>query len=165
MKFKLIIDKNAEECITAVCHERTPIIDQIESIIQKESNDNSIVGYADDEFKTIEFESIEVIYVEGGLTLLCLPQLRAHHVPRHSYWLRRSAWPSALGGSVSRYGQVAFAGSHSILVSLPFAADGSRPCGTRHRWYYHPADTLAGMLSRVIAVLPQPACKTHAAGH
>ena len=34
VKFKLIIDKNAEECITAICHERSVIIDQIESIIK-----------------------------------------------------------------------------------------------------------------------------------
>ncbi|MBQ9847412.1 MAG: LytTR family transcriptional regulator [Clostridia bacterium] len=85
MKFKLIIDKNAEECITAVCHERTPIIDQIESIIQKESNDNSIVGYADDEFKTIEFESIEVIYVEGGKTFAVLDDKRTYRVKLRLY--------------------------------------------------------------------------------
>lgn len=85
MKFKLIIDKNAEECITAVCHERTPIIDQIESIIQKESNDNSIVGYADDGFKTIEFESIEVIYVEGGKTFAVLDDKRTYRVKLRLY--------------------------------------------------------------------------------
>lgn len=85
MKFKLIIDKNAEECITAVCHERTPIIDQIESIIQKESNDNSIIGYADDEFKTIEFESIEVIYVEGGKTFAVLDDKRTYRVKLRLY--------------------------------------------------------------------------------
>ena len=85
MKFKLIIDKNAEECITAVCHERTPIIDQIESIIQKESNDNSIVGYADDEFKTIEFESIEVIYVEEGKTFAVLDDKRTYRVKLRLY--------------------------------------------------------------------------------
>ena len=85
MKFKLIIDKNAEECITAVCHERTPIIDQIESIIQKESNDNGIVGYADDEFKTIEFESIEVIYVEGGKTFAVLDDKRTYRVKLRLY--------------------------------------------------------------------------------
>lgn len=85
MKFKLIIDKNAEECITAVCHERTPIIDQIESIIQKESNDNSIVGYADDEFKTIEFESIEVIYVESGKTFAVLDDKMTYRVKLRLY--------------------------------------------------------------------------------
>ena len=85
MKFKLIIDKNAEECITAVCHERTPIIDQIESIIQKESNDNSIIGYANDEFKTIEFESIEVIYVEGGKTFAVLDDKRTYRVKLRLY--------------------------------------------------------------------------------
>lgn len=85
MKFKLIIDKNAEECITAVCHERTPIIDQIESIIQKESNDNSIIGYADDEFKTIEFESIEVIYVEEGKTFAVLDDKRTYRVKLRLY--------------------------------------------------------------------------------
>ncbi|MBQ2295862.1 MAG: LytTR family transcriptional regulator [Clostridia bacterium] len=85
MKFKLIIDKNAEECITAVCHERTPIIDQIESIIQKESNNNGIVGYADDEFKTIEFESIEVIYVEGGKTFAVLDDKRTYRVKLRLY--------------------------------------------------------------------------------
>ena len=85
MKFKLIIDKNAEECITAVFHERTPIIDQIESIIQKESNDNSIIGYADDEFKTIEFESIEVIYVEEGKTFAVLDDKRTYRVKLRLY--------------------------------------------------------------------------------
>ncbi|MBQ9958698.1 MAG: LytTR family transcriptional regulator, partial [Clostridia bacterium] len=55
------------------------------SIIQKESNDNSIVGYADDEFKTIEFESIEVIYVEGGKTFAVLDDKRTYRVKLRLY--------------------------------------------------------------------------------
>ena len=85
MKFKLIIDKNAEECVTAICHERSAIIDQIESIIQNQSNDEGIIGYADDEFKKIEFENIEVIYVEGGKTFATLDDKRTYRIKLRLY--------------------------------------------------------------------------------
>lgn len=85
VKFKLIIDKNAEECITAVCHERSVIIDQIESIIQNENNDDGIIGYADDEFKKIEFENIQVIFVEGGKTFATLDDKRTYRIKLRLY--------------------------------------------------------------------------------
>ena len=85
MKFKLIIDKNAEECVTAVCRKRSAIIDQIESIIQNQSNDEGIIGYTDDEFKKIEFENIEVIYVEGGKTFATLDDKRTYRIKLRLY--------------------------------------------------------------------------------
>lgn len=85
MKFKLIIDKNAEECVTAVCHERSDIIDQIELIIQKESNDDGIIGYADDEFKKIGLENIEVIFIEDGKTFAVLDDKRTYRIKLRLY--------------------------------------------------------------------------------
>lgn len=48
MKFKLVINKDAEEEITAVVHERTEMIDAIEHLVIHEGNLEELYGYDKD---------------------------------------------------------------------------------------------------------------------
>lgn len=63
MKYKLIIDKNADEEIIAIVHEPSSLTQQIENLICSYSGADSIVGYNDGEMRKLEFREIECITV------------------------------------------------------------------------------------------------------
>lgn len=66
MKFRLIIDNEKDEEIVATVHERTPLIDELESLISKHTD--RIPGYSDDEIKMLSFSDIECVTVLDGRT-------------------------------------------------------------------------------------------------
>jgi len=63
MKYKLIIDKNAEEEITAVVHAPSSLTQQIENLICTFSGADSIIGLRDEEIRKLAFGEIECITV------------------------------------------------------------------------------------------------------
>lgn len=63
MKFKLIIDKDAEEEITAVVHAPSSLTREIENIVNNFSGTDSIMGYREEELRKLSFEEIECITV------------------------------------------------------------------------------------------------------
>ena len=63
MKYKLIIDKNAEEEIIAVVHAPSSLTQQIENLVRSFSGADSIMGYRDDEMRKLLFEEIECITI------------------------------------------------------------------------------------------------------
>ena len=63
MKYKLIIDKNAEEEIIAIVHSPSSLTQQIENLVCSFSGADSIMGYMDDEIRKLEFREIECITV------------------------------------------------------------------------------------------------------
>ena len=63
MKYKLIIDKNAEEEIIAIVHAPTSLTQQIENLVFSFSGADSIMGYRNDEIRKLEFGDIECITV------------------------------------------------------------------------------------------------------
>ena len=63
MKYKLIIDKDAEEEITAVVHAPSSLTEQIENLICSFSGADSIMGYREDEMRKLQFEEIECITI------------------------------------------------------------------------------------------------------
>ena len=63
MKYKLIIDKNVEEEITAVVHAPSSLTRQIEDLILSYSGTDSLMGYRDDGMRKLAFEDIECITV------------------------------------------------------------------------------------------------------
>ena len=58
MKYKLIIDKNAEEQITATVHAPSALTEQIENLVCSFSGVDSVVGYKDDEMRRLTFGEI-----------------------------------------------------------------------------------------------------------
>ena len=63
MKYKLIIDKNAEEEIIAVVHSPSALTQQIENLVCSFSGTDSILGYRDDRMRKLAFSEIECITV------------------------------------------------------------------------------------------------------
>ena len=63
MKYKLIIDKNADEEIIAIVHEPSSLTQQIENLICSYSGTDSIMGPKDDEMRKLTFQEIECITV------------------------------------------------------------------------------------------------------
>ena len=63
MKFKLIIDKDAEEEIVAVVHETSSLTDQIEDLVRAYTGNYKITVYNEDEMKQLCFSDIECITV------------------------------------------------------------------------------------------------------
>ncbi len=63
MKYKLIIDKNADEEIIAIVHEPSSLTQQIENLICSYSGTDSIMGHKDDEMHKLTFQEIECITV------------------------------------------------------------------------------------------------------
>ena len=63
MKYKLIIDKKAEEEIIAIVHAPSSLTQQIEDIVCNYSGAVSIMGYRDDEMRKLEFGEIECITI------------------------------------------------------------------------------------------------------
>lgn len=63
MKYKLIIDKNAEEEIIAVVHAPSSLTQQIENLICSYSGEDCIMGYRNDEIRKIVFSEIECITI------------------------------------------------------------------------------------------------------
>lgn len=63
MKFKLIIDKNAVEEITAVVHSPSSLTQQIEDLVYNYSGYDCLMGNCDDEIKKLAFKEIECITI------------------------------------------------------------------------------------------------------
>ena len=63
MKYKLIIDKTAEEEIIAVVHAPSSLTQQIENLVRSYSGPDSIMGYRDEDMRKLTFGEIECITV------------------------------------------------------------------------------------------------------
>ncbi len=63
MKYKLIIDKNAEEEIIAIVHAPSSLTHQIENLVCSFSGADSIMGYREDEMRQLAFSEIECITI------------------------------------------------------------------------------------------------------
>ena len=63
MKYKLIIDKHAEEELIAIVHAPSALTQQIEDLIRGFSGTDSIMGYRDDEMRKLPFPEIECITI------------------------------------------------------------------------------------------------------
>lgn len=63
MKYKLIIDKNAEEEIIAIVHSPSALTEQIESLVRGSTGPDGLVGYREDEMRRLDFREIECISV------------------------------------------------------------------------------------------------------
>ena len=63
MKYKLIIDKNADEEIIAIVHTPSSLTQQIEDLVCSYSGAESIMGYSDEEMRKLEFSAIECITI------------------------------------------------------------------------------------------------------
>ncbi len=65
MKYKLIIDADAEEEITAIVHAPSSLTQGIEDLVRSFSGADFIMGYRDEEMRRLSFGEIECITILG----------------------------------------------------------------------------------------------------
>ena len=63
MKYRLIIDKNAEEEIRVTAHAPSYLTEQIENLVCSFSGVDYIMGYGEDEMRKLVFKEIECITI------------------------------------------------------------------------------------------------------
>ncbi|MBR5001272.1 MAG: hypothetical protein IKY08_04850, partial [Firmicutes bacterium] len=63
MKYKLVIDKSAEEEIVVTVHAPSSLTQAIEDLVSKYSGVDSILGYRDEELRKLSFTEIECVTV------------------------------------------------------------------------------------------------------
>ena len=63
MKYKLIINKDAEEEIIAIVHAPSSLTQQIENLVCNFSGVDCIMGYGEDEMRKLTFQEIECITI------------------------------------------------------------------------------------------------------
>ena len=63
MKYKLVIDKDAEEEIIAIVHAPSSLTQQIENLVRNFTGADCILGYRDDELRKLAFSEIECITI------------------------------------------------------------------------------------------------------
>ena len=63
MKYKLIIDKTAEESVVVIAHAPSALTQQIEDLVCSFSGGDFIMGYGEDEMRKLTFQEIECITI------------------------------------------------------------------------------------------------------
>lgn len=68
MKFRLIIDKEADEEIAATVHDRSPLTDRIEALVLQYTGADRIAAWLEEEMRLLPIGDIECITVLDGKT-------------------------------------------------------------------------------------------------
>ena len=68
MKFRLIINKEKAEEVVITAHERSPLIEEIQALVERQSGQERLVAYTDDGIKMLSVSSVECITVLDGKT-------------------------------------------------------------------------------------------------
>ena len=144
MKYKLIIDKNAEEEIIAVVHAPSDLTRQIESLVCSFSGLDSIMGYRDNEMRKLVFDEIEcitilnrkVIAIDAGGTHFALKdRLRDLEAILPSYFIRINKSTLANEHRIARF-DAAFSGGVDAMFQCGYREYVSRRCFAEIRRRY-----------------------------
>ena len=144
MKFKLIIDKDAEEEIIAIVHAPSSLTEQIENLVYSFSGANSIVGYKDDEIRNLTFDEIECITVIDR-KVICIDTFGTHYRIQDrlrdlesilpSYFIRINKSTLANEHRITRFDAV-FNGGIDAIFKCGYREYVSRRCFTEIRKMY-----------------------------
>ena len=144
MKYKLIIEKTAEEEITVIAHGPSSLTQQIEDLVSSHSGADSIMGYRDDEMRKLSFAEIEcitilnrkVVAIEGSGTQYSLrDRLRDLEELLPSYFIRINKSTLANEHRILRF-DAAFSGGVDAVFQCGYREYVSRRCFTEIRRRY-----------------------------
>ena len=85
MKFNLVLNKDAEEEVTAVVHERTPMIDAIEQIVSSDGVPDELYGYEEEVIKVLKIAEIESIFTMDGKTYVSYMDGKQYQIKARLY--------------------------------------------------------------------------------
>ena len=144
MKYKLIIDKHAEEEIIAIVHAPSSLTQQIENLVCSFSGADSIMGYRDDEMRKLSFGEIECITVldrkvfaidTHGLRYRLQDRLRDLEAVLPSYFIRINKSTLANEHRILRF-DAAFSGGVDAVFQCGYREYVSRRCFAEIRRRY-----------------------------
>ena len=144
MKYKLIIDKNAEEEIIAIVHAPSSLTQQIENLVCNFSGADSIMGYRDDGMRKLAFEEIECITIldrkviaidSGGNHFSLKGRLRDLEDVLPSYFIRINKSTLANEHHILRF-DAAFSGGVDAVFRCGYREYVSRRCFAEIRRRY-----------------------------
>ena len=144
MKYKLIIDKNAEEEIIAIVHAPSSLTQQIENLVCSFSGADSIMGYREDEMRRLSFGEIECITIidrkvmaidTKGNKYRLRDSLRDLEEALPSYYIRINKSTLANEHRILRF-DVAFSGGVDAVFQCGFREYVSRRCFAEIRRRY-----------------------------
>ena len=136
MKYKLIIDKDAEEEITAIVHGPSSLTQQIEDLVCSYSGSDSILGYRDDEMRKLSFSEIECITIldrkviaidRSGIHYRIQDRLRDLEAMVPSYFIRINKSTLANEHRIARF-HAAFSGGVDAVFQCGYREYVSRRC-------------------------------------
>ena len=144
MKYKLIIDKNADEEIIAIVHAPSSLTRQIEDLVCSYSGEDSIMGYGDDEMRKLSFQEIECITIidrkviavdTDGKHYSLKERLRDLEDVLPSYFIRINKSALANEHCIARF-DAAFSGSVDAVFYCGYREYVSRRCFAEIRRRY-----------------------------
>ena len=144
MKYRLIIDKNAEEEIIAVVRAPSALTQQIENLICSFSGADTLMGYREDEMRRLSFSEIECITVlerkviaidRKGIHYRLQVSLRRLEEILPSYFIRINKSTLANEHCIARF-DAAFSGGVDAVFRCGYREYVSRRCFAQIRRRY-----------------------------
>jgi DNA-binding LytR/AlgR family response regulator len=144
MKYKLIIDKHAEEEITVVAHGPSFLTQQIEDLVCRASGADSVLGYREDEIRKLAFSEIECITIlerkviaidTSGNHFSLKDRLRDLENVLPSYFIRINKSSLANEHRIARF-DAAFSGGVDAVFQCGYREYVSRRCFSEIRRRY-----------------------------
>ena len=144
MKYKLVIDKNAEEEIIAIVHAPSSLTQQIETLVCSFSGADGIMGYREDEMRKLAFQQLECITIldrkviaidTHGTHYRIQERLRDLEEILPSYFIRINKSTLANEHRILRF-DAAFSGGVDAVFQCGYREYVSRRCFAEIRWRY-----------------------------
>ena len=144
MKYKLIIDKDAEEEIIAIVHSPSSLTQEIEDLVRNYSGADFIMGYREEEMRKLSFGEIECITVldrkviaidTKGTRFLLKDRLRELEDVLPSYFIRINKSTLANEHRIQRFDAV-YSGGIDAVFQCGYREYVSRRCFAEIRRRY-----------------------------
>jgi len=144
MKYKLIINKEAEEEIVAIVHAPCALTQQIEDLVRSFSGADCVMGYRDDEMRRLAFQEIECITIldrkvmaidSRGVRYRIQDRLRDLEDVLPSYFIRINKSALANEHRIQRF-DAAFSGGVDAVFECGYREYVSRRCFAEIRRRY-----------------------------
>lgn len=144
MKYRLIIDKNAEEEIIAVVRAPSALTQQIENLVCSLSGSDTLMGHREDEMRRLSFSEIECITVlerkviaidRKGIHYRLQDSLRSLEEILPSYFIRINKSTLANEHCIARF-DAAFSGGVDAVFQCGYREYVSRRCFAQIRRRY-----------------------------
>lgn len=144
MKYRIIIDKTAEEEIIAIVHTPSALTQQIENLVCSYSGSDSVMGYREDEIRKLTFQEIECITILdrkviaidlSGCHYRLQNRLRDLENILPSYFIRINKSAIANEHRIAKF-DVAFSGGVDAVFRCGYREYVSRRCFTEIRRRY-----------------------------